>query len=55
MPWLSKPGLEKYSDIMIDQLKAINIKRLLPKLGALPKDLSERVKENLIAVLGLDL
>ncbi len=50
-----KAGLEKDSDIMIDQLRAIDNKRLLRKLGALPKDLSERVKENLIAVLGLDL
>ena len=50
-----KAGLEKDSDIMIDQLRAIDNKRLLRKLGALPKDLSEHVKENLIAVLGLDL
>ena len=40
---------------MIDQLRAIDKRRLISKLGVLPKDLSEHVKENLIAVLGLDL
>ena len=55
VPRLATSGLEKDSDIMIDQLRAIDKRRLISKLGVLPKDLSEHVKENLIAVLGLDL
>ncbi len=47
-------GLEKESDVMIDQLRAIDNQRLLSKLGVLPKDLAERVRESLIVVLGLD-
>jgi mRNA interferase MazF len=40
-------------DVMIDQLRAIDNRRLLKKIGVLPLDLSERVKENIRIVLDL--
>ena len=40
-------------DIMIDQLRAIDNKRLIKKMGELPDNISERVKENIRIVLDL--
>jgi mRNA interferase MazF len=40
-------------DVMIDQLRAIDNKRLIKKIGVLPLDLAERVKENMKIVLDL--
>lgn len=40
-------------DIMIDQLRAIDNKRLIKKIGNLPKQLVEKVKENVGIVLDL--
>lgn len=41
-------------DIMIDQLGAIDNKRLIKKIGVLPTELSFKVKRNLTIILGLD-
>ena len=40
-------------DIMIDQLRVINNKRLIEKMGELHDNISERVKENIRIVLDL--
>ncbi|MBZ0242117.1 MAG: type II toxin-antitoxin system PemK/MazF family toxin [Bacteroidales bacterium] len=42
------------SDIMIDQIRAIDNKRLTRKIGVLPDDLIELVKENIQIVLDLE-
>ena len=41
-------------DIMIDQIRAIDNKRLIKKLGELPKDLAEKVKENIKIIFDLN-
>lgn len=41
-------------DVMIDQLRSIDNKRLIKKIGELPKELAERVKENIKIILDLD-
>jgi len=41
-------------DIMIDQLRAIDNKRLIRKIGDLPTDLAEIVKENIRIILEID-
>lgn len=41
-------------DIMIDQIRAIDNKRLLKKVGDLPVDLIDKVKENLMIILDLE-
>jgi mRNA interferase MazF len=46
--------VKEYCDVMIDQLRAIDNRRLVKKIGTLPKELTERVKENLKIILDLD-
>jgi len=46
-------NLQQDCDIMIDQIRVIDNKRLLKKVGDLPTDLIERVKENLMITLDL--
>jgi mRNA interferase MazF len=41
-------------DIMIDQLRAIDNKRLVKKVGELPQELISLIKENLSIVLDLE-
>ena len=41
-------------DILIDQIRAIDNKRLIRKIGNLPVDLIEKVKENILIVLDFD-
>lgn len=46
-------GLNESCDIMTDQVRAIDNKRLMKKLGALPEKLVAKVRENLAIVLDL--
>ncbi len=47
-------NLTQNSDIMIDQIRSIDNKRLIKKMGDLPIDLVNIVKENVVVVLDLD-
>lgn len=47
-------GLSRESAIMIDQIRAIDNKRLLNKIGELPQALIPVLKENIKIVLDLD-
>jgi len=40
-------------DILIDQIRAIDNKRLIKKIGSLPEDIIEKVKNNMQIVLDL--
>ena len=46
--------LQQDSDIIIDQLRAIDNKRLVKRLGKLPTQLVDQVKENVKIVLDLE-
>ena len=46
--------LQKDSDILIDQIRAIDNNRLISKIGQLPQNLIDLVKENIKIVLDLD-
>jgi mRNA interferase MazF len=47
-------NLKSESDIMIDQIRAIDNRRLTNKVGELPKDLQQKVKENIKIVIDLE-
>jgi len=47
-------NLKNDSDIMIDQIRAIDNRRLTTKVGELPHDLQQKVKENIRTVLDLE-
>jgi mRNA interferase MazF len=47
-------NLKSHSDIMIDQIRAIDNRRLTNKVGELPQDLQQKVKENIQIVLDLE-
>jgi mRNA interferase MazF len=47
-------NLKSDSDIMIDQIRAIDNRRLTQKVGELPRDLQIKCKENIKTVLDLD-
>ena len=47
-------NLNEKCDIMIDQVRVIDNKRLLKKPGELPESLSNKVKENLAILLDLN-
>jgi mRNA interferase MazF len=47
-------NLHESCDIMIDQLRAIDNKRFIEKIGDLPKSLINKVKENIGIVLDLE-
>ena len=47
-------NLNQNSDIMIDQIRAIDNKRLINKVGNLPSNLIELVKENIQIIIDLE-
>lgn len=47
-------GLNENYDIMIDQIRAIENKRLIKKAGELPSTLIDKVKENIMIMMDLD-
>ncbi len=47
-------GLKFDSDVMIDQIRAIDNRRLKNKSGMLPKNLQLKVKENIRIILDLE-
>jgi mRNA interferase MazF len=52
-----KKGIAKLSqdcDVMIDQIRAIDNRRLVKKIGELPFEFVEKVKENILIVLNLE-
>jgi mRNA interferase MazF len=50
---LKKNQLDKLSDILVDQIRAINNKRLIHRLGKLSKDQQEKLKANIKIVLDI--
>jgi len=47
-------GLNRDSDIMIDQLRAVDNKRLIKKIGKVPNEIRAIIKDNLSIILDLD-
>ena len=47
-------NLHENCDVMIDQIRAIDNKRLIKKVGSLPIDLIEQIKENISIIIDLD-
>jgi len=47
-------NLHENCDVMIDQIRAIDNKRLLKKVGNLPADLIEIIKENISIIIDLE-
>ena len=47
-------NLHQDCDIMIDQIRAIDNSRLMKKVGTLPEDLIDLVKENILITLDLE-
>jgi len=47
-------NLSENCDIMIDQVRAIDNKRLIKKIGELPDNLSMQVRDNLSIILDLN-
>ena len=50
---LKKNQLEKMSDILVDQIRAIDNKRLINRIGELTKEQKVKLKENLRIVLDI--
>ena len=47
-------GLNEECDIMIDQIRAIDNKRLIKKIGAATLEISEKIKENIKILLDIE-
>ncbi|MEI6882037.1 MAG: type II toxin-antitoxin system PemK/MazF family toxin [Bacteroidota bacterium] len=50
---LNKGQLDKLSDILVDQIRAIDNQRLIKKLGKLTKDQQNKLKANIKIVMDL--
>ncbi|MFN5678876.1 MAG: type II toxin-antitoxin system PemK/MazF family toxin, partial [Flavobacteriia bacterium] len=46
--------IPKASDIMIDQLRAIDNHRLVKKLGEVPREIVKKVQQNILLILDAD-
>ena len=46
--------VKEICDVMIDHLRAIDNKRLIKKIGELPKEITELVQENIKIILELE-
>ncbi len=47
-------NLHENCDVIIDQIRAIDNKRLIKKVGTLPDELVDTVKENIKIILDLE-
>ena len=47
-------NLHQDCDVMIDQIRAIDSKRLIKKIGNLPQHLIQQVKENILIIFDFD-
>jgi mRNA interferase MazF len=47
-------NLQQDCDIMIDQIRAIDNRRLTKRIGTLPNKLIDKVKENIMILLSLE-
>lgn len=47
-------NLHQPSDIMIDQIRAIDNNRLISKIGSLPAGIIKTVKENLLIIMDIE-
>ena len=47
-------NLHENCDIMMDQIRAIDNKRLVKKVGKLPTELIEKIKENISIIIDLE-
>jgi mRNA interferase MazF len=50
---LKRSQLDKQSDILVDQIRAVDNRRLLKKIGQLTKDQKEKLKDSIRIVLDL--
>jgi mRNA interferase MazF len=51
---LNKSQLDKLSDILVDQIRSIDNKRLIKKVGKLTDSQIIKLKENIRVILDLD-
>ncbi|MDP2067919.1 MAG: type II toxin-antitoxin system PemK/MazF family toxin [Lutibacter sp.] len=47
-------NLQENCDVMIDQIRAIDNKRLVKKVGNLPTELIDKIKENIAILMDLE-
>ncbi|NOZ45663.1 MAG: type II toxin-antitoxin system PemK/MazF family toxin [Chlorobi bacterium] len=47
-------NLHQDCDIMIDQIRSIDNKRLIKKVGKLPNELIELIKDNIMIIIDID-